>query len=88
MFDNVGEKIKKDAEKFFIITSVLGAFGAIACLIVALTKDSFASVMGYLIASVILLCVNLFVARLIYGFGVLVEKAESTQRQTEDEDTK
>ncbi len=84
MFNNVGEKLKKDAEVFFIVTSILGALGAIACLIVALIENSFVLVGGYLVASLILLCVNALVSRLIYGVGILVAKTEENQSQKEE----
>ena len=86
MFNNVGEKLKKDAVIFFVITSILGCLGAVTCLIIVLKENSFALVSGYLVASLILLCTNVLVSRLIYGFGILVAKAEESQPNTEEFD--
>ena len=87
MFNNIGEKIKRDAVLFFVITSIAGGAGAVISLIIALKENSFALVSGYLIASLLLLCVNAMVSRLIYGVGILVAKAEEAQRQIEEFDT-
>lgn len=76
MFDNVGEKLKRDARGVFIFGCVIGVVGAMMCLIIAMEEESFESVSGYLIASLITISASVLVARLIYGFGILVEKAE------------
>lgn len=86
MFNKVGEKLKKEAAIFFVVTSILGCLGAVICLIVALKENSFALVSGYLMASLVLLCTNALVSRLIYGIGILVAKAEESERQPEEID--
>ncbi|MBQ7088529.1 MAG: hypothetical protein IJN04_02695 [Clostridia bacterium] len=86
MFNKVGEKLKKDAVMFFVVTSFLGCLGAVSCLFVALKENSFALVSGYLMASLVLLCTNALISRLIYGIGILVAKEEESERQSEEFD--
>lgn len=86
MFNKVGEKLKKDAVVFFVVTSILGCLGAVICLFVALKENSVALVSGYLMASLVLLCTNALISRLIYGIGILVAKAEESERQSEEFD--
>ena len=84
MFENVGKKLQDDAKIFFSFVLVFGVLGVIISIVVAIVIENFAPVVGYLIGSLIAIGVSAVLARLIYGFGILVEKTEKDLGMTQN----
>ncbi len=80
-FENVGQAIKNIAKWAFIIEAIGCVIAGIGMLIAEGTD--------YIIAALLLICLGPFVAYasvlVLYGFGILVERAEESQRHSSEQ---